>query len=90
MLSYKKVMLALASCILVTSCNKNEEDVPVQNQENVSFTASMKTLSRATETNFEENEENYSIPVYFIDNYHYYNYNLSLKYFQFPFLRVLY
>lgn len=23
--------------------------------------------------NFEENEENYSIPVYFIDNYHYYN-----------------
>ena len=23
--------------------------------------------------NFEENEENYSIPVYFIDNYHYFN-----------------
>lgn len=57
MLSYKKVMLALASCVLVVSCNKNEEDVPVQNQENVSFTASMKTLSRATETNFEENDQ---------------------------------
>ncbi|MBR5841097.1 MAG: fimbrillin family protein [Bacteroidaceae bacterium] len=56
MLSYKKVMLALASCILVASCNKNEEEM-VQKQESVSFTASMKTLSRATETNFEENDQ---------------------------------
>lgn len=57
MLSYKKVMLALASCVLVASCNKIEEEVPVEKQENVSFTASMKTLSRATETNFEENDQ---------------------------------
>ena len=56
MLSYKKVMLALASCVLVASCNKNEEEM-VQKQESVSFTASMKTLSRATETNFEENDQ---------------------------------
>ena len=56
MLSYRKLMLALASCVLVTACNENEE-IPVVQQENVSFTASMKTLSRATETGFEEKDQ---------------------------------
>ena len=58
MLSYRKLMLAMASAALVASCSSNVEEVrPDQKQESVSFTASMKTLSRATETSFEENDQ---------------------------------
>ena len=58
MLSYRKLMLAMASAALVASCSSNGEEVrPDQKQESVSFTASMKTLSRATETSFEENDQ---------------------------------
>ena len=48
----------MASAALVASCSSNGEEVrPDQKQESVSFTASMKTLSRATETSFEENDK---------------------------------
>ena len=48
----------MASAVLVASCSSNGEEVrPDQKQESVSFTASMKTLSRATETSFEENDQ---------------------------------
>lgn len=48
----------MASAALVASCSSNGEEVrPDQKQESVSFTASMKTLSRATETSFEENDQ---------------------------------
>ena len=58
MLSYRKLMLAMASAALVASCSSNGEEVrPDQKQESGSFTASMKTLSRATETSFEENDQ---------------------------------
>lgn len=64
-MKYRKLILALASCVLVTACNKNEEEIPMEKQENVSFTASMKTLSRATETGFEEKDQ---IVVYAVKN----------------------
>ena len=57
-MNYRKLMLAMASAALVASCSSNGEEVrPDQKQESVSFTASMKTLSRATETSFEENDQ---------------------------------
>lgn len=57
-MNYRKLMLAMASAALVASCSSNSEEVrPDQKQESVSFTASMKTLSRATETSFEENDQ---------------------------------
>ena len=57
-MNYRKLMLAMASAVLVASCSSNGEEVrPDQKQESVSFTASMKTLSRATETSFEENDK---------------------------------
>lgn len=57
-MNYRKLMLAMASAVLVASCSSNGEEVrPEQKQESVSFTASMKTLSRATETSFEENDK---------------------------------
>ena len=57
-MNYRKLMLAMASAVLVASCSSNGEEVrPEQKQESVSFTASMKTLSRATETSFEENDQ---------------------------------
>lgn len=57
-MNYRKLMLAMASAVLVASCSSNGEEVrPDQKQESVSFTASMKTLSRATETSFEENDQ---------------------------------
>ena len=57
-MNYRKLMLAMASAVLVASCSSNGEEVrPEQKLESVSFTASMKTLSRATETSFEENDQ---------------------------------
>ncbi len=58
MLSYKQMMLAMASCVIVASCSNTDEKVnPVEDNKSVSFTASMKNLSRATETEFEENDK---------------------------------
>ncbi|MBR2359577.1 MAG: fimbrillin family protein [Bacteroidaceae bacterium] len=58
MLSYKQMMLAMASCVIAASCSNTEEKIyPIKDNENVSFTASMKKLSRATETEFEEGDE---------------------------------
>lgn len=55
MLSYKKMMLAMASCVIAASCSNTDEKVyPVEENKNVSFTASMKAVARATETEFEE------------------------------------
>ena len=57
MLFYKKMMLALASCVIVASCSNSDESIsPVEDKGSVSFTASMKSLSRATETEFEEGD----------------------------------
>jgi|GEM_PF-1028826 len=57
MLFYKKMMLALASCVIVASCSNTDESIsPVEDKGSVSFTASMKSLSRATETEFEEGD----------------------------------
>lgn len=58
MLPYKKMMLAMASGVIAVSCSNTDEKVyPVEDVESVSFTAAMKTLSRATETEFEENDK---------------------------------
>ena len=56
MLSYKKMMLAMASCVIAASCSNTEKNSPFMESENVSFTASIKTVSRATETEFEEGD----------------------------------
>ena len=57
-MNYRKLMLALASCAIVASCSNSSEEVkPAEKQESVSFTASMKSLSRATETEFEEGDQ---------------------------------
>ena len=57
MLFYKRMMLALASCVIVASCSNSDESIsPVEDKGSVSFTASMKSLSRATETEFEEGD----------------------------------
>ena len=57
MLFYKKMMLALASCVIVASCSNTDESIsPAEDKGCVSFTASMKSLSRATETEFEEGD----------------------------------
>lgn len=55
----KKLLLAFASIALVASCDENagNVEVPVVEQESVSFTASMKNLSRATETAFESGDK---------------------------------
>ena len=50
MLPYKKMMLAMASCVIAASCSNTEKNSPFMESENVSFTASIKTVSRATET----------------------------------------
>lgn len=58
MLSYKKMMLAMASCVIAASCSNTEEQIfPEEGKKSVSFTASMRNLSRATETEFEENDK---------------------------------
>ena len=58
MLSYQKMMLAMASCVIAASCSNTEEQIfPEEGKKSVSFTASMKNLSRATETEFEENDK---------------------------------
>ena len=58
MLFYKKMMLALASCVIVASCSNTDESMrPAEDKGCVSFTASMKSLSRATETEFEEGDQ---------------------------------
>ena len=58
MLFYKKMMLALASCVIVASCSNTDESMsPAEDKGSVSFTASMKSLSRATETEFEEGDQ---------------------------------
>lgn len=57
MFFYKKMMLALASCVIVASCSNTDESIsPAEDKGCVSFTASMKSLSRATETEFEEGD----------------------------------
>lgn len=55
----KNLLLAFASIALVASCDENagNVEVPVVEQESVSFTASMKNLSRATETAFESGDK---------------------------------
>ena len=53
----KKLMLALASFILATSCSNQDSEIMPQVGETVDFTASMKTVSRATETTFEEGDK---------------------------------
>ena len=58
MLSYQKMMLAMASCVIAASCSNSEEQIfPEEGKKSVSFTASMRNLSRATETEFEENDK---------------------------------
>lgn len=58
MLSYQKMMLAVASCVIAASCSNSEEQIfPEEEKKSVSFTASMRNLSRATETEFEENDK---------------------------------
>ncbi len=58
MLSYKEMMLAMASCVIAASCSNTEEQIfPEEEKKSVSFTASMRNLSRATETEFEENDK---------------------------------
>ena len=58
MFFYKKMMLALASCVIVASCSNTDESIsPAEDKGCVSFTASMKSLSRATETEFEEGDQ---------------------------------
>ena len=58
MLSYQKMMLAMASCVIAASCSNTEEQIfPEEVKKSVSFTASMRNLSRATETEFEENDK---------------------------------
>jgi len=58
MLSYQKMMLAMASCVIAASCSNTEEQIfPEEEKKSVSFTASMRNLSRATETEFEENDK---------------------------------
>ena len=58
MLSYKNMMLAIASCVIAASCSNTEEQIfPEEEKKSVSFTASMRNLSRATETEFEENDK---------------------------------
>ena len=58
MLSYKKMMLAMTSCVIAASCSNSEEQIfPEEVKKSVSFTASMRNLSRATETEFEENDK---------------------------------
>ncbi len=51
---YKKLMLAFASCAIAVSCNDMDKDSPFVENETVAFTASMKAVARATETEFEE------------------------------------
>lgn len=58
MLSYQKMMLAMTSCVIAASCSNSEEQIfPEEVKKSVSFTASMRNLSRATETEFEENDK---------------------------------
>lgn len=58
-MNFKQLLLATASCILVASCDKDsgEIEIPVVEQESVAFTASMKNLSRATETTFDSGDK---------------------------------
>lgn len=72
MIYNKKIWAVLVSCIICASCNKSDEpEMPIIDEpENVSFTASMKTVSRATETEFEEKDE---IVVYAVQEDEYKN-----------------
>ena len=63
-MEYRKLMPALVSLILATSCSNKESEIMPQGDENIVFTASMKTVSRATETAFEEGDK---IGVYAVD-----------------------
>ena len=53
----KKLMLALASFILATSCSNKDSEIMPQIGETVDFIASMKMVSRATETAFDEGDK---------------------------------
>ena len=53
----RKIMLAFAGCIIAASCSNIESDSPFMENDNVSFTSSMKAIARATETEFEEKDE---------------------------------
>lgn len=63
-MEYRKLMPALVSLILATSCSNKESEIMPQGDKNIVFTASMKTVSRATETAFEEGDK---IGVYAVD-----------------------
>ena len=56
-MKYRNLMLALASCFFVASCSKEEIETLPQNEGDVVFTASMRTVARATETSFEEGDK---------------------------------
>ena len=56
-MKYRNLMLALASCFLVASCSKEEIETLPKNEGDVVFTASMRTVARATETSFEEGDK---------------------------------
>ena len=53
----KKLILVFASCVMAVSCGNTYSDLPFMEIDNVSFTASMQAVSRATETDFEETDE---------------------------------
>ena len=53
----KKLILVFASCVMAASCGNTYSDLPFVESDKVSFTASMKAVSRATETDFEETDE---------------------------------
>lgn len=50
-------MLAFVSCAIAVSCGDMDKASPFVENEAVSFTASMKAVARATETEFEEKDE---------------------------------
>ena len=53
----KKLIPVFASCVMAASCGNTYSDLPFVESDKVSFTASMKAVSRATETDFEETDE---------------------------------
>ena len=53
----RKLMFVLASVVLATSCSNDDFDSLRQSSDNIVFTASMKTIARATETAFDEGDK---------------------------------
>ena len=56
-MKHTALLLAMASLILAASCSNKEEEIIPSNNGCTVFTAEMKTLSRATETNFENGDK---------------------------------